>query len=74
VDRVLAQWAQTRADLDLTPVSVIARLGRTTAYIDAGINARLADFGLSRGSWDVLASLRRDERPTASLPPSSTSR
>jgi len=46
-----------------TPVSVIARLGRTTAYIDAGTNARLADFGLSRGSWDVLASLRRDGLP-----------
>ncbi|MFZ0088345.1 MAG: MarR family transcriptional regulator [Solirubrobacteraceae bacterium] len=63
VDRVLAEWGQARADLDLTPVSVIARLGRTTAYIDAAINARLAEFGLSRGSWDVLASLRRSGEP-----------
>ncbi len=60
---MLAQWAEARGDLDLTPVSVIARLGRTTAYIDAGINARLADFGLSRSSWDVLASLRRNGPP-----------
>lgn len=63
VDRVLAEWAQVRGDQDLTPVGVIARLGRTTAYIDAAINARLAEFGLSRGSWDVLASLRRSGSP-----------
>ena len=60
---MLAEWAQVRGDRDLTPVSVIARLGRTTAYIDAAINARLAEFGLSRASWDVLASLRRSGPP-----------
>ena len=63
MDRVLAEWAQARGDLDLTPVSVIARLGRATAYIDAAINDRLAEYGLTRGSWDVLASLRRSGPP-----------
>jgi DNA-binding MarR family transcriptional regulator len=63
VDRVLAQWAAERPDLDLAPVGVIARLGRATAYIDAGVNARLAEFGLTRASWDVLASLRRSGPP-----------
>jgi DNA-binding MarR family transcriptional regulator len=61
VDRVRAQWATARPDLDTAPVAVIARLGRATAYIDAGINARLAEFGLNRAAWDVLASLRRSE-------------
>lgn len=42
---------------------MIARLGRAAAYIDAGVNARLAEFGLTRGSWDVLASLRRGGPP-----------
>ncbi len=60
---MLEQWAQERPDLDLTPVAVIARLGRATAYIDAAINARLGEFGLSRGSWDVLASLKRSGPP-----------
>lgn len=60
---MVAEWAQIRGDQDLTPVSVIARLGRTTAYVDAAINARLAEFGLSRSSWDVLASLRRSGAP-----------
>jgi DNA-binding MarR family transcriptional regulator len=47
----------------MAPVAVIARLGRATAYIDAGVNARLSEFGLTRGSWDVLASLRRSGPP-----------
>jgi DNA-binding MarR family transcriptional regulator len=63
VDRVLLQWADVRPDLDTAPVRVIARLGRVTAYIDAGVNARLGEFGLTREAWDVLASLRRAGPP-----------
>ncbi len=44
-------------------MAVVARLGRATAYLDAGVEARLADFGLSRSAWDVLASLRRQGPP-----------
>jgi DNA-binding MarR family transcriptional regulator len=63
VDRVREQWANVRPDLDTTPMSVIARLGRATAYIDAQINERLAQHGLTREAWDVLASLRRTGPP-----------
>jgi DNA-binding MarR family transcriptional regulator len=56
---VLEQWARVRADLDVSPLAVVARLGRSAAFVDAAVNARLADFGLTRESWDVLASLRR---------------
>jgi DNA-binding MarR family transcriptional regulator len=63
VDHVLAQWAAERPDLDTAPVAVIARLGRATAYVEAGINAQLAEFGLTREAWDVLASLRRTGPP-----------
>jgi DNA-binding MarR family transcriptional regulator len=63
VDRVLAQWAAVRPDLDTAPVGVIARLGRATAYADAAINERLGEFGLTREGWDVLASLRRSGLP-----------
>jgi DNA-binding MarR family transcriptional regulator len=68
VDRVRAQWATVRPDLDTSPVAVIARLGRTVAYIDAGINAGFADFGVTRNSWDVLASLRRIGPPNRLSP------
>ena len=63
VDRVLAQWAAVRPELDTAPAAIVARLGRVAAYLDAAVNARLADHGLTRGSWDVLASLRRAGPP-----------
>ena len=63
VDRVLSQWARVRPELDTSPVAVIARLGRAAAYVSAGVDARMEEFGLSRASWDVLASLRREGPP-----------
>lgn len=63
VDRVIAQWAAVRADVDTTPIGVIARLGRVTAFVDAGVNAKLRESGLTREGWDVLASLRREGPP-----------
>ena len=68
VDHVLAQWTAVRPDLDTFPVAVIARLGRVTAYVDAGINARLAEYGLTREAWDVLASLPRPAPPPRRAP------
>jgi DNA-binding MarR family transcriptional regulator len=68
VDRVRAQWAAASPDLDTTPIAVIARLGRAAAYVDAGINAGLAPFGLTREAWDVLASLRRTGPPYSLSP------
>jgi DNA-binding MarR family transcriptional regulator len=63
VDRLLAQWAQERPDLDLRPVAVVARLGRTARYLDEGLDLVFARYGLRRASWDVLASLRRSGPP-----------
>lgn len=59
VDRVRERWQEVRPDLDTTPVGIVARVGRTAAYFDQSTNALMARYGLSRGSWDVLASLRR---------------
>ena len=59
----MRRWARERPDLDTSPMEVVARLGRATAYIDAGVEARLAEFGLTRSAWDVLASLRRQGPP-----------
>ena len=63
VDRVLAQRASVRPDLDTTPLALVARLGRAAAFVDAGVTATLAEFGLTRKAWDVLASLRRAGPP-----------
>jgi DNA-binding MarR family transcriptional regulator len=63
VDEARRRWARERPDLDTSPMAVVARLGRATAYLDAGVEARLAEFGLNRSAWDVLASLRRQGPP-----------
>src|SRR5919198_3593389 len=68
VDRVRAQWARERPELQTDPVAVIARLGRVARYVDQGHAAFFARHGLSRADWDVLASLRR-EGPPFSLSP-----
>lgn len=68
VDRVLAQWARERPDLDTSPMAVVARLGRLARYLDQGVERGLAEFGLTRESWDVLASLRRGGPPFRSSP------
>ena len=60
---MIAQWAAIRPHVDTTPIGVIARLGRVTAFIDASVNATLGEFGLTREAWDVLASLRREGPP-----------
>src|ERR671937_548724 len=63
VDRVIDQWSRVRPDLDSTPMALLARLGRASAYAEAQINEGLAAFGVTRPAWDVLASLRRSGDP-----------
>lgn len=63
VDRVRQLWANEAPELDTTPIAVIARLGRAHAYTDRALNAVFAEYGLTRLSFDVLASLRRVGAP-----------
>ena len=57
--RVINQWRQVRPDLDLTPLAVIARLGRAARYVDHGHEEFFSQHDLTRADWDVLAGLRR---------------
>ena len=63
VDRVQAEWRAVRPELDPAPVAIVARIGRIAAYFDQSTNALMGEHGLSRSSWDVLASLRRAGPP-----------
>ena len=63
VDRVRAQWRAVCPELDTSPIEVVARIGRVAAYFDQSTNALMGQHGLARGSWDVLASLRRAGPP-----------
>jgi DNA-binding MarR family transcriptional regulator len=63
VDHVIAEWTRERPTLDLSALAVAARLGRAARYLDEGLERVFGEYGLSRGSFDVLASLRRAGPP-----------
>lgn len=63
VDRLLASWAATRPDLDLSPVAVIARLSRLRRIIDAELAATFAEHGLDGPDFAALVTLRRLDQP-----------
>jgi DNA-binding MarR family transcriptional regulator len=63
VDRILAQWARERPELDTGPMSVVGRLHRVAELLDAGLRPVFAEVDLGNGDFDVLASLRRAGPP-----------
>ena len=63
VDRLLAQWARERPDVDVRPMAVIGRVSRAEALLDRGIAAVLAEHHLLPGEFDLLAALRRSGTP-----------
>jgi DNA-binding MarR family transcriptional regulator len=65
VDRIVAEWAVERPDLDVTPIEVLTRLGRLRNRIDDELAAVFADFDLSAADFTVIAALRRAGSPYA---------
>jgi len=63
VDRIQAQWARARPDLDVGPQGVIGRLHRLANHLTAQLCVVYERFGLSEGEFDVLAALRRAGEP-----------
>jgi DNA-binding MarR family transcriptional regulator len=59
VGRIMAQWRAQRPDLDPSPQGVIGRLHRLAARLTEELVAVYAEFGLSEGEFDILATLRR---------------
>jgi len=68
VDRILAQWARERPDLDASPMGVIGRLRRLDRHVGRAVEAALATAGLNGWEFDVLATLRRSGAPHALSP------
>ena len=62
VDHLLAQWAQQRPDLDVSPMGVIGRLSRAARLVEAQLRSAFAAHDLDAASFDVLATLRRHDR------------
>lgn len=63
VDLFLAQWARERPDLDVSPMAIIGRTGRLQQILGRRIGDLLAEEGLERWEFDVLATLRRAGAP-----------
>lgn len=63
VDRLLHSWSQADPDLDLSPVAIVARLGRLRRIIDAELEATFAQHGLNGPDFAALVTLRRLDQP-----------
>jgi DNA-binding MarR family transcriptional regulator len=63
VDSLRAAWAREWPELDTSPVAIVARVGRLSRHLDRGLERVFAQHGLTRESFDVLASLRRAGAP-----------
>lgn len=59
VDRIIQQWAKVRPDVDMAPVGILGRLSRLTRILERELQVVFSGFGLQRGEFDLLATLRR---------------
>lgn len=63
VDRIRAEWARERPELDVSPIEVIGRLHRLALRLTAELEPVFAAHGLGEGDFDVLSALRRAGEP-----------
>jgi DNA-binding MarR family transcriptional regulator len=63
VDGIVAKWKQECPQYNLAPVEIIGRAGRIMEYVDRALEVKFEEFGISRPSFDVLATLRRNGPP-----------
>ncbi|AXE85942.1 MarR family transcriptional regulator [Streptomyces sp. Go-475] len=63
VDAIIEQWAEVRPDLDTTAMEVFGRVNRISHAMADRATKVYAAFGISRGEFDVLATLRRSGEP-----------
>lgn len=68
VDAVVAAWARERPDLDLTAIGIVGRLGRAALLLRPAQERIFTEYGLQRGEFDVLATLRRAGEPYTLTP------
>ena len=63
VDQARAQWARQRPDVDTSGMAVVARILRLASLVGHRQDAELSRHGLTTGEFEVLAALRRADRP-----------
>ncbi|MFF0108719.1 MarR family winged helix-turn-helix transcriptional regulator [Streptomyces hirsutus] len=68
VDAIIEQWARERPDLDTAAMEVFGRVYRLSRAMGDRMDKAYAKYGISRGEFDVLATLRRSGEPYALSP------
>jgi len=63
IDRARAQWTKELPDLDTEPMEILGRIYRLSRLMTPSIEEIFASFGLDRGEFDVVATLRRSGPP-----------
>ncbi|MEU6066212.1 MULTISPECIES: MarR family winged helix-turn-helix transcriptional regulator [Streptomyces] len=63
VDTIIDQWAAVRPDLDTAAMEVFGRIFRLSRAMGDRMEKAYSRFGISRGEFDVLATLRRSGEP-----------
>jgi DNA-binding MarR family transcriptional regulator len=63
VDAIIEQWAEVRPDLDTAGMEVFGRVYRLARAMGDRMEKAYARYGISRGEFDVLATLRRSGEP-----------
>lgn len=63
VDRLRDQWRKELPDLDTEPMTILGRAYRLANLVRPSIEATFASFGLDRGEFDVISTLRRSGPP-----------
>ncbi|WP_251093400.1 MarR family transcriptional regulator [Streptomyces sp. Caat 7-52] len=63
VDAIVEQWARVRPDLDTRAMEVFGRIFRLSRAMGDRMEKAYKPYGISRGEFDVLATLRRSGEP-----------
>ncbi|WP_055588209.1 MarR family winged helix-turn-helix transcriptional regulator [Peterkaempfera griseoplana] len=68
VDLITDQWAQVRPDLRTDAMAAFGRIYRIARTMGDRMERTYARYGISRGEFDVLATLRRADAPHSLSP------
>lgn len=68
VDRMVREWAERDAQLDVSPLEVVGRLLLSASHLERAIVDALRPLGLSYGDFDVVNTLRRRNAPNGLNP------
>lgn len=61
VDRILAQWAHVRPELDVSAMGILGRLSRLSRLIERAQLDVFEEYDLQAGEFDILATLLRSD-------------